>query len=221
MKGKIDKLDKKLIRSPDRLQAKIEQKEKVLQNKRNLKKKLERQQFLLFSSMNELKESSKSLKPSLETFKEGVKELEKIRNQIKLLDETKAEINNNDKKLKALKIQLREHEKTIRTMRRKIVINEKQHEKQIETMKQINNGIKRELEAMQKNQSDQLQRSLEDKIKLEKRLDSLESEHQKFKNASQMYYRQHLASLQMIKTLINTRLNEFQNLKGVKKNFLI
>ena len=86
-------------------------------------------------------------------------------------------------------------------------------------IEQINNGIKRELETMQKNQTDQLKRYFEEKIKLENRLDSLESEHHKFKNAYHIYYTQHNASVDMIKTLINTRLNEFQNLKSIKKIF--
>jgi chromosome segregation ATPase len=167
----------------------------------------------LVRTLDNLKETSKSLKPSLETFTEGFKDIEMIRTQCELLDETKVSVNNKEEKLKGFKVQLREHEKSINTLKQQIVNNEKQYQKQIQTMKQINNGLKKELETKLKNKSDTEKNSLEERIRLEKRLDNMVFEHKKFKESLDFNYKQHLASVEMVKNLVNNRLNEFKNIK--------
>lgn len=207
----LNDLEQRMVRSPDRIQTEIKEKENELEAKRNEKRKLEKQYMELMRTVEHLREASKSLKPPLETFTEAFKEIEKIRNQCEILDELKAEKQNKEKKLKELQIQLREHEQSLATVRQQMVNTERQYQQRFKTTKQLNDGLKTDLEAKMSNQTSSDKQALEERIKLEKRLDSLKLEHDQFKNKSEDYFKRHLEGIQNVKNEMQKSFNELKN----------
>ncbi|CAG2180433.1 unnamed protein product, partial [Oppiella nova] len=167
LREEIQELDHKLVKSPERIQADTQDKETELESKRNEKKKLEKQYMELIRSLDHLKEGCKSLTPSLETFTEAFKDIESIRSECEKLSENKVLLNSREEKMKSLKVQMKEQEKSCHTLRQQIAGNEKTFQQQIQTLKQLNSGMKNDLDSKTKNQSEAQKFCLEERLRLE------------------------------------------------------
>jgi chromosome segregation ATPase len=212
LKEELIEFEQKLIRSPERIQAETKEKEIELENKRNEKRKQEKQYMELMRTIDHLRDASKGLKPSLDTFTEAFREIEKIRSQCDALNEMKVSAKNKEKQFNEFKIKLREHETSLKTLKQQLTSNEKQYQQRLKTAKQLNNGLKQDLDAKIENQSESDKISLEQRIKLEKKLEDLKVEHQNFKDMSESYDNQHINAVEYFKQQFN-RINDINKCK--------
>lgn len=211
-KEEIQELEQKIVKSPERIQADTAEKEQELEAKRVEKKKLEKQYMELIRAADHLKEFSKTLMPSLDTFAQAFANIETMRTHCEKLYETKLSITKREEQIKTFKVQLKEQEKSINALKQQILNNEKQFQQQIQTMKQINNGMKKDLEEKTKNQTKAQKNCLDERLKLEARLDALDEEHKQFKEKFETVNKQHIEQVNCLQRAIQEHFDEVHNL---------
>ena len=218
LREQIHDLEQKIVKSPERIQADTAEKEVELEAKRNEKKKLEKQYMELIRAVDYLKESSKSLMPSLESFTEAFKDIESMKTQCEVLCKTKLSVTKKEEQLKTFKVQLREQEKTIQTLKAQIVNNEKQFQQQIQTMRQLNNGMNKELKTKTESKSSEERNLFEETQRLKDRFNELDEQHKAFRDRFQMLSKQESDRVMAVHNMIKTRMSQVQQLKQKNVN---
>ncbi|CAG2113204.1 unnamed protein product, partial [Medioppia subpectinata] len=217
MHEEIHELEKQVVKSPERIQADTEEKETELESIRAEKKKLEKQYMESIRSVDHLKEASKSLTPSLDKFAEAFKDIESIRSECEKLSETKALVNSREERVKSLNVQIKEQEKTIRTLRQQMANNDKSFQQQIQTIRQINGGLKSELEMKIKKRAEEDKYCLEEKQRLECQLDALDAQHRAAKEKVDSIWKRHAEAMKSVRDLVEKRMKEVKAIKSQRK----
>ena len=156
--------------------------------------------------------------PSLETFTEAFKGIENMKSQCEGLCKTKLSVSKKEEIMKTFKVQTKEQEKTIQTLKHQLFNNDKQFQKQIQTMREINNGMNYELKQRTANNTEEERNRMEETMGLKNISNELDVQQKKLKGLSATVSDKSQQKLREIQNQANTRMSEVQTLKQKRVN---
>ena len=180
----ISSLQGKIVRSPEKIQAETDCKERELESKRTEKRRLEKEYVDNAKKLDMIKVTIKELGPSMSCLQETMNELETICEKCNAIDKLRDTLRSKENKLKQLSSSKQMSETNISKLKEQIQKSSHQQKQKLKSLIDCNNQIKTQINektstlTLNKRQ----EKMLEEERKLEKELESVRTSVTAFEN---------------------------------------
>lgn len=204
----IANLEQKIVRSPEKIQAETDSKERSLEAKRTEKREREKEYMDIVKKVDVVREAIKEMKPSMDSLRETFNDMEKIREKSCVINELKDVLKTKLKQLQELQVVKQQNDANIVQLRQQIEKSKKQQKERLKTITDCNEKIRAEINSktasMARNKEQEAM--LEQERKIEADIEKLRNDLQTFENKYESLVARAKKGTNAVKNAINQAL---------------
>ncbi|KAI1301499.1 Kinetochore protein Nuf2 [Halotydeus destructor] len=203
-KEEIFQLKQRIVRSPDKILAETQSKEKELETKRMEKRKNEKEYMEIVKNVDMIRDATKDMKPSMESLQETFRDIEAVREKCTSIDELKEKLKAKQNKLQQLQVVKQQAEANFVSLKEQINRSRFQHQQRIKPLSKMNDDIKKQIEEKKASLSvnKQQEKLLDEEQKYIKDIVLVKQDRQNFSEKLQTCYKRAETSASILKSAL-------------------